>query len=272
MIVHGDESPIPNSIPAVNFIMNELRKRVYFVSNNSSKDRMDFVKLFKGLGVMECREEQIICTSWLAIEEVNKCQSAYVIGSEVLVKCLSANTSTRIEDSIKDNSKQIDFSTPFPQAPNLVLVAYDERINFYKIAKAMNYINQGARFLATSNNGQYSSAIGLVPGTGAIVAAIEKATGKEATVLGKPNIEASVFDKLGINPKRTLMVGDRIDSDVLFGKRLGMQTALVETGVHTRKDIKGDPTGLYLCFRVRYGGIIEGFPTSHFLSKSIPLS
>lgn len=238
VIVHGDESPILNSIPAVNFIMNELKKRVYFVSNNSSKDRTDFVKLFKGLGVVECREEQIICTSWLAIEEVSRCQSVYVVGSEVLIKCLVENTNARIEDSTEDNSKQIDFSTPFPQAPDLVLVAYDERINFYKIAKAMNYINQGARFLATSKNGQYSSAIGLVPGTGAIVAAIEEATGEQATVLGKPNIGASVFAKLGIDLKRTLMVGDRVDSDVLFGKRLGMQTVLVETGVHTRKDIK----------------------------------
>ena len=88
VIVHGDESPIPNSITAVNVIMNELGKRVYFVSNNSSKDRSDFVKLFEGLGVMGCKEEQIICTSWLAIEEVKKCRSVYVIGSEALVKCL----------------------------------------------------------------------------------------------------------------------------------------------------------------------------------------
>lgn len=238
VIVHGDESPIPNSIPTVNTVMHELRKRVYFVSNNSSKDRADFVNLFARLGVVGCKEEQIICTSWLAIEEVSRCHSAYVIGSEALVKCLVENTSALIESSINDNSKQMDFLTPFPQAPDLVLVGYDERINFYKIAKAMNYINQGARFLATSNSGQCSSAIGLAPGTGAIVAAIEKATGKQATILGKPNIDASVFAKLGIDPKRTLMVGDRVDSDVLFGKRLGMQTALVETGVQSRKDIK----------------------------------
>ena len=238
VIVHGDESPIPHSIPTVNTIIHELKKRVYFVSNNSSKNRKDFVDLFTRLGIVGCKEEQIICTSWLAIEEVNGCRSAYVIGSETLVKCLVENTNTLIESSIDDNSKQMDFSTPFPKAPDLVLVGYDEQINFYKIAKAMNYINQGARFLATSNNGQYSSAIGLAPGTGAIVAAIERATDKQAIILGKPNIDASVFVKLGIDLKRTLMVGDRVDSDVLFGKRLGMQTALVETGVHSRKDIK----------------------------------
>lgn len=230
--------PSPESIPAVNTIMHELGKRVYFVSNNSSRSRADFVDLFARLGVMGCKEEHIICTSWLAIDEVSRCHSAYVIGSEVLVKCLVENTSAQIESSIDDNSKQMDFSTPFPQAPDLVLVGYDEQINFYKIAKAMNYINQGARFLATSNNGQYSSAIGLVPGTGAIVAAIEKASGKQATVLGKPNIDASVFTRLDIDLKRTLMVGDRVDSDVWFGKRLGMQTALVETGVQRRGDIK----------------------------------
>ena len=239
--MHGDESPIPNSITTVNVIMNQLGKRVYFVSNNSSKDRSDFVRLFEGLGVVGCKEEQIICTSWLAIEEVKKCRSVYVIGSEALVRCLMENTTTtntKIESAINDNHKRMDFSTLFPPAPELVLVGYDEDINFYKIAKATNYINHGAHFLATSNSGQYSSAIGLVPGTGAIVAAIEKATGRHAKILGKPDIDASVFVKLGIDVKRTLMVGDRVDSDIPFGKQLGMQTVLVETGVHTRKDIK----------------------------------
>ena len=146
---------------------------------------------------------------------------------------------TTIESSINDNHKRMDFSTPFPQAPDLVLVGYDEEINFYKIAKAMNYINHGARFLATSNNGQYSSAIGLVPGHWCHRGRHRKGNGEDAHGFWANQILMPLcLSSWASTPKRTLMVGDRVDSDIPFGKRLGMQTVLVETGVHKRKDIK----------------------------------
>lgn len=84
---------------------------------------------------------------------------------------------------------------------------------------------------------ELSAAISLsspsLPGTGSLTAAVETASGRKALVVGKPNTYMfdCIVERFGIDPSRTLMVGDRLETDILFGKNCGLSTILTLTGV-----------------------------------------
>lgn len=125
-----------------------------------------------------------------------------------------------------------------------VVVGMDRHFTYEKLTKAQQAILNGAQFIATNRDATYPLEGGkVVPGGGALVAAIEVATGVAPVLIGKP--EPTAMQKL-LNLARTLpeeavIVGDRLDTDVLVGKRLGAVTVLVLTGVTTEEDLQKAP-------------------------------
>src|SRR5690606_11960233 len=93
-----------------------------------------------------------------------------------------------------------------------------------------------AAFYGTNGDVSLPTARGLAPGAGSILAALAAATGRAPTVMGKPepHMYRSAIERLGTAPERTVMIGDRLDTDVLGAQRLGMQAALRPTGVETQ--------------------------------------
>ena len=87
-------------------------------------------------------------------------------------------------------------------------------------------------FIATNADATYPAGDYLFPGTGAMVASLMKSTGRTPTVIGKPNdaMLQTVLSAYSLQPHRTLMVGDRLDTDIAFGKRGQLQTLLVLSG------------------------------------------
>ncbi len=112
-----------------------------------------------------------------------------------------------------------------------------------QITIAIRLINQGARFIATNPDPSGPSENGIVPATGAMAALIEKATGKEAFFVGKPNplMMRSALNHLGVHSETAVMIGDRMDTDIIAGVEAGMETILVLTGVTRRADIEPFP-------------------------------
>jgi len=94
-------------------------------------------------------------------------------------------------------------------------------------------IRAGAPFIATNPDPTFPTPEGLVPGAGAIIAAIEAATGVEAEVIGKPNpgMYRVALQRLKAAPEETLVVGDRLETDIAGAQALGCRTALVLSGV-----------------------------------------
>lgn len=125
-----------------------------------------------------------------------------------------------------------------------VIVGYDLHLSFMKLLKAASYLShQNTVFIATNTDAQFpmgGSNI-VVPGTGSMVAAVETAAGRKPLVLGKPS--PFMFDIVrrrhpAVQPARTLMIGDRADTDILLGKNCGLQTLLVGTGVHNLDKVR----------------------------------
>jgi NagD protein len=111
------------------------------------------------------------------------------------------------------------------------------------ITKAVRLVAQGARFIATNPDPVGPSESGIVPACGAMAALIERATGVSAFFVGKPNplMMRSALNYLGVHSENTVMVGDRMDTDVIAGVESGMETVLVLSGVTQREDVAGYP-------------------------------
>ena len=121
-----------------------------------------------------------------------------------------------------------------------VVVGYDPAFDYTALTRAMRAIRAGARFVAANQDATYPTDEGLLPGNGAIVAAIETASGVAPVVAGKPHppMLGLVRDRLG--PAGTL-VGDRPDTDGAFARALGYRFVLVLTGVTSAADLPVQP-------------------------------
>ncbi len=129
------------------------------------------------------------------------------------------------------------------EAPVAVVVGLDLTFDYAKLKAATTAIRGGARFVATNADATLPTEAGLAPGAGSILAAITVASGQEPEVIGKPETPMleTALERMGIEPAAAVMVGDRLDTDILAGQRAGMLTVLVLTGVSTREELAASP-------------------------------
>jgi NagD protein len=127
--------------------------------------------------------------------------------------------------------------------PDYVVLGETRTYSVPAITQAIRLIVDGARFIATNPDASGPSREGLTPATGAVAALIEKATGRAPYFVGKPNplMMRSGLRSLGAHSENTLMIGDRMDTDVLSGLEAGLQTILVLTGISTRESAERFP-------------------------------
>lgn len=123
--------------------------------------------------------------------------------------------------------------------PDYVVLGETQGYNFSAITKAIRLIMGGARFVATNPDPSGPSEEGIVPACGAMAALIEAASGRSPFYVGKPNplMMRTALNFLGVHSEDTVMVGDRMDTDIIAGTNSGMATALVLTGVTRQEDI-----------------------------------
>jgi 4-nitrophenyl phosphatase len=141
--------------------------------------------------------------------------------------------------------EQLFAGTPFhpvqygEEQPAAVVIGLDLEFTYAKLKTAHEAIQRGALFIATNADSTLPTEAGLVPGAGSIVAALAAASGQQPIVIGKPEtpmLEMAMI-RMGAQPAETVMLGDRLDTDILAGERAGMPTVLVLTGVSTRDDL-----------------------------------
>lgn len=129
------------------------------------------------------------------------------------------------------------------QHPDYVVLGETDTYNFSVITKAIRLILEGARFIATNPDASGPTEHGIVPACGALAALIEKATGKSPFFVGKPNplMMRTALNYLGVHSENTIMVGDRMDTDMIAGVQTGLETILVLSGVTRREDVERYP-------------------------------
>ncbi|CAG0934996.1 4-nitrophenyl phosphatase [Thermoflexales bacterium] len=117
-----------------------------------------------------------------------------------------------------------------------VVAGIDWHLTYDHIKRAALNIRAGAKFIGTNGDRTFPSSEGIIPGAGAILAAIETGTGVKPIMMGKP--EAPLYEtalkRMQAVPEQTLVLGDRLETDILGAVRLGLKSALVLSGVTTR--------------------------------------
>ncbi|XP_043259541.1 glycerol-3-phosphate phosphatase [Colletes gigas] len=232
-----DMRPMKNATQVISTFL-ELGKRVFYVTNNSTKSREEFVEKCKTLN-FEATKDNILCTANLSacyLQDLGFNKKVYIIGSKAIAKELTevgiSHTGVG-PDSIIENVPYRAFKKD-PEV-GAVIVGFDEHFNYPKMVKAASYLNDpNVHFIGTNTDERFPAANNvIIPGTGSLVRCIESCAERKAVIMGKP--ESYIADllkkKYNVNPKRTLMIGDRHNTDILLGTRCGFKTLLVLTGV-----------------------------------------
>jgi HAD superfamily hydrolase (TIGR01450 family) len=220
----GDE-PTPRATEAVT-ALREAGKGVAFVTNDPRPSGEEFVRKLWRLGFQASLEEVVTVGGalqhWLA-ERRDRAASAFVIGSEAIWR------------HVQDAGLTIVNGSDLATHADIVVVAGHDDFSYAELRTATQAVLRGAEMVAAGRDANFPMPDGPWPGTGAVLAAVERATGVQAVSVGKP--EAALFltalDRLG--PGSALVVGDRLDSDLAGAHAAGLDAALVLSGGETRE-------------------------------------
>jgi 4-nitrophenyl phosphatase len=207
-------------------------------TNNSGKSPATYVQKLAKLGVPDVRNEQIVTSGTATVSYL---QARYQPGTPIHV--LGG-------DGLRQVTAEAGF-TVTDDGVKAVVVGLDPQLTYEKLKRAALLIRDGADFIATNQDVTIPVPEGLAPGAGSLVAALRAATEQDPIItIGKPG--APLFESalriLGTEPQHTLMIGDRLNTDIEGASVLGLLTALVLTGVSTRAEaeiVARPPGGIY---------------------------
>mmetsp|Transcript_7170 Transcript_7170/g.19207 ORF Transcript_7170/g.19207 Transcript_7170/m.19207 type:complete len:364 (-) Transcript_7170:1113-2204(-) len=232
---HGDE-PIAGSMDTVR-MLQDRQIMTLFITNNAKLSRAQYARKLQRFGIDATAEHVITSGSVLAAHLAHRgVETAYVIGESGLtdelellgIKCITHSREERMDDVL--------FASIELPVVDAVAVGWDMSFSFAKLCHASAHVQRGAYFAATNRDVADVSPNGLLlPGTGPMLSAIEQACKRQSVVVGKPNTELAqhVLRHYELSADRTVMVGDRLDTDILFARRAGIPSALVMSGCTT---------------------------------------
>lgn len=214
----GDEA-VPGAVEAVE-TLREAGKRLIFATNDPRHSTEDYVTKLWRIGLQASLADVVTVGGAVQhlLAETRQGRTAFVIGAAPLLR------------HVADAGLRVLNGTDLASRAGVVVVGGSEDLAYGDLRDACLAIRRGADFVATGRDPTYPQPDGLWPGTGAIVAAVEYATGRQASIVGKPEPQLfeTALDRLGDG--RTLVVGDRLDSDVAAAQRAGLDAALVLSG------------------------------------------
>ncbi|MDP9390946.1 MAG: HAD-IIA family hydrolase [Actinomycetota bacterium] len=226
VLVH-EETALPGAAEFLDRLV-ERRRRFLVLTNNSIFTPRDLAARLARTGLHV--PEESIWTSALATADFLATQlpggSAYVIGEAGLTTAMH-----EVGYTLTDTD------------PDYVILGETRTYSFEAITRAVRLIGRGARFIATNPDVTGPSPEGPLPATGSVAAMITRATGAEPYFVGKPNpmMFRGAMKRIQAHSESTIMVGDRMDTDVVAGIEAGLQTVLVLSGSTAASDVARFP-------------------------------
>src|SRR3954452_18375331 len=226
--VYVGEELTPGAGDAIE-MLRRAGKGVAFVTNNPRLSGEDYVRKLWKLGLRASLGDVVTvggATQHL-LAETRTGRTAFVIGSPA------------IHQHVTDAGLKVLNGTDLASRAELVLVAGTDKLDYEDLRTATLAVRRGADFLATSKDPTYPMPDGMWPGTGAIVAAVEVAAEREASIVGKPEpqLMLTAIERLG-SDGRTLVIGDRIDADGGAAARARLDVAIVLSGGADRDEVE----------------------------------
>lgn len=218
-----------HAVPGSPEALNELRaagKGIAFVTNDARRSPEDYVRKLWSLGLRASLEEVVTVGAAIQFALAGRLpgSTAYVIGSPAIFR------------HVGESGHRIVNGTDQATSADVVVVAAHDEFHYAELKEALQAVIAGAEILAAGRDRTFPGPDGLWPGTGAVLAALEYGSDRTARIVGKPDplIFTTALDRLG--PGRALMVGDRVESDLVGAAAAGIDAAIVLTGVSSRDE------------------------------------
>lgn len=212
------ETPIPGAAAAVRRLQ-AAGERVVFVTNNSFPTEAEYESKLGQQGIDG--RGAVISSAIAAASLIAPGERVLVCGGPGVVEALEKRGATIMEKG----------------QPEVVVVGFHRDFNYERMRIAASAVRGGARLVATNDDATYPTPEGLIPGAGAILAGIERASGVRAIVAGKPYEPMADIVRARLGDSAGIVVGDRPDTDGKLANRLGYRFALVFTGVITADEV-----------------------------------
>ncbi len=218
---------LPGAMELLEFL-NQKGMPFSFLTNNTSRSELDYIRKLRGLGVRE-EDARVYTAGDATIAYLKK----YYPGKEVFL----LGTASLAESFTAAGIELSDID------PEVVVIGYDTSLTYARLSAFCRFVRQGLPYIATHPDVNCPSPDGPVPDIGAMMSLVEASTGRKAdVVIGKPNprIVNALADEWGLDAKDLVMVGDRLYTDIALGDTAGVRTVLVLSGETRREDLENN--------------------------------
>lgn len=234
---HGPQ-PLPGLIDFFQ-TLRDLQIRFILATNNASLTPEQYVNKLEKMGITVSSNDILTsgtATALYLAEQTNPASTRiFVVGEEGARQPLLERgfTLTGLYEVNNNNSNS-------GVGADIVVCGKDETLTWDKLATATLNIRAGAKFIGTNADTTLPTERGVTHGNGAILAALEVATGVTPTIIGKPEpiIYQQALALLGVEPEATVAIGDRLETDILGAVRTGIRSIMVLTGISSEQDLK----------------------------------
>lgn len=246
-VLFEGNKPVPGSREAI-LALRAAGKRIFCVTNNAARTREQVAAKIQHVVNVPIAESEVVTSAWAAAAALKadlvSGQKVYACGEEEgllgeLANAGVAYVTTPYEQSMSEGDFEKLANGGLDPDVAAVCLGFDSSFTYAKLCIASLYIQRGAMFYCTNTDAYNKVGGARMPRTGCWLDALQRAVGQDATVVGKPSgkFMDQVVDRYELDRSRTLMVGDRLDTDIAFGNRNGVQTCLVLSGVSTQADV-----------------------------------
>ena len=216
--------------------------RYVFLTNNSSKGAASYVEKMNSLGINSSEDDFLTSVDALSAflrkkygKAANK-RKIYIMGTRSFRQQMKSEGFT-ITNELEDNIE-------------LLVIGFDRELTFSKLEDACILLGRGVDYLATNPDWVCPTSYGFVPDCGSFAFMLEKATGRKPHFIGKPQPDMALLamEKFGYSKEETIIIGDRLYTDIACGNNAGIDAAFVLSGEGTVSDINdgsAKPDGIY---------------------------
>jgi phosphoglycolate/pyridoxal phosphate phosphatase family enzyme len=227
-VIYRGHTPIPGAGDVTRWLAAN-GYQVYYFTNNSTRTRESYVEMLAGYDCASDTDHIVTSASLTADYFTDNGllpATALVVGEGGLAEEL---TRAGVRVVRRRTKRPVDY----------VVVGMDRKFTYRKLHLAQQAVLAGAKLIATNRDATYPVEGNVIPGGGSIVAAVATACEREPLLIGKPSPEAGrlIAHHAGVQPGEMLMVGDRLETDIEMGRRAGLLTCLVLTGISTIEEI-----------------------------------
>jgi len=230
--IYLDEALFEGTLDFLNHV-KAIGGRYLFLTNNSSKSVDAYVDKLARLGIAATAEDFLTSTNALIMDLKSRGQAErlhYAFGTASFRQQLR-DAGIRITDKLEDGIEAL-------------LIGFDTELSFQKLEDACILLNRGVDFIATNPDWVCPTWYGSVPDCGSVCEMLFRATGRRPRVIGKPQPAMALLamEATGFSPEQTVLIGDRVYTDIACGYNAGIDTILVLSGEGTRADADASDT------------------------------